>query len=160
MLNSELQVALQDILNVVIFENWLRFYFIEEQVNRDNPEELLFFIKIPAKSMIKIRELYPELSPLAEEMNNKPVNFQISRSSVLTYILNHLEGSKLSRGLAEKVISSKEFQVKLQLFNTWVQLYEEQLDHGFHPFQSWLTMFSEWRKSKAGQAVIQKMEGE
>ncbi len=63
---EEFRDAVEAVLRVVIFENWLRFYFI---VGKGEDERL--FLEIPEKSMNKIKNLYPQYLPLAEGLKNR-----------------------------------------------------------------------------------------
>lgn len=56
------------------------------------------------------------------------------------------------------VIDSRAFQVKNQLFNIWVQGYEEKLDQQFLEFGQWQLIFSEWLKSDSGREIRAKIE--
>ena len=53
---------------------------------------------------------------------------------------------------------SRAFQVKNQLFNIWVQGYEEKLDQQFLEFGQWQLIFSEWLKSDSGREIRAKIE--
>lgn len=132
------QKAVDEILRVIIFENWLRFYFIVE--GKDGEIKL----ELPEKTLAKIAGLYPGYLPLAESLNGKTLDFETSRQAILMHVLDHLDGQKLPRGLADTVLSSSTFQTKLQLFNAWVQMHEDQLDQGFLDFGMWLGLFEDW----------------
>ena len=148
---EKFQAAVAEVLKVVIFENWLRFYFIAG----DGDEDLR--IELPEKSVQKITELYPDLAPLAEKLNGKAIDLESSRAAVLTFILDFLDGRKLERGLAQSILSSSTFQTGLQLFNTWVQLHETQLDQHFLDFGTWLKLFREWEEGPGGQEVAARL---
>ncbi len=135
--------AVQKVLEVVMFENWLRFYFITEQP--DEPEKL--FLTVPEQGMKRMRELYPHLSPLAEELNGREIDFDTSRTAVCTYVLTALEGRTIRRDMASTVFDSATFQTEMQLFNTWVQAHEAQLDKNFLDFGAWRSLFAQWRAS-------------
>lgn len=157
---DEFKQGVNKILEVVMFENWLRFYFIVEKENpsgngeADSNAENSLRIEIPEKSMEKIKELYPDLWPIANNMNNKNVDFESSRSAVLTHVLDNVDGKQLARGMAQTVFSSSTFQTDTQLFHAWVQLHEDQLDHGFLDFGTWRRLFQEWKNSPAAKKLV------
>lgn len=159
------QKAVADILEAVIFENWLRFYFIKENAPQGSLNdsslsgEQILTIDIPEKSMAKIAELFPRMLPMAESMNHKPIDFETSRRAVLTFVLDNVDGKELPRGMAQTVFSSATFQAKLQLFNTWVQMHEEQLDGGFLDFGKWRGLFARWLESPVARELGQKLMG-
>lgn len=150
---EEFQKAVADILEVAMFENWLRFYFIKEEPG----DEQKLRIELPQKSAEKIKELYPALWPLAEAMANRPVDFETSRRAVLSFILDHLDGVSMPRDMPQKVFSSQTFQTRLQLFHAWAQMHEEQLDRGFLEFGAWRDLFNEWLRSKGARELAQKL---
>lgn len=145
------QKQVSDILQVAIFENWLRFYFIHE--TSDNELEL----QIPAKSMERIDEHYANLALLAHEMNNKPITFETSRDTVLKHILAHVDGTKMEKGTAQKVLQSATFQTRLQLFHIWEQMHEDQLDQGFIDFETWKNLFIKWLHSPGAMELEKKL---
>lgn len=157
---DEFKKGVSRILEVVMFENWLRFYFIVENENAIGSEdassnaETPLRIEIPEKSMEKIKELYPDLWPIANNMNNKSVDFESSRSAVLTHVLDNVDGKQLARGMAQTVFSSSTFQTDVQLFHAWVQIHEDQLDHGFLDFGSWRRLFQEWKDCPAAKKLV------
>lgn len=145
------QKAVSEVLKVVIFENWLRFYFISEE------DGGALKIELPEKSIQKISELYPDFAPLAQTLNGKPIDLETSRAAVLTYVLNNLDGKKLKKGDAQSILSSSTFQNGLLLFNTWVQAHENQLDQHFLDFGTWLKLFEEWRSGPGGKELQEKL---
>lgn len=147
-MSKEAQVfakAVQDILEAVMFENWLRFYFITEKP--ESPGSL--FIAIPEQGMKRIEELYPHMHSLAEEVNGKEITFETSRAALCTFVVTELDGKRIPRNMADMVFDSSTFQVEMQLFNTWVQGHEAQLDEGFLDFGMWRKLFAEWRAQEA-----------
>lgn len=139
--------AVQHILEAVMFENWLRFYFITEKPGDEEKEKL--FIAVPEQGMRRISELHTQLLPLAESLNGKEIDFETSRSAICTYVVTEVDGKRIPRNMADMVFASDTFQMETQLFNTWVQAHETQLDQGFLDFSAWKKMFAEWRQSDA-----------
>ena len=135
---EQFQNAVFQVLEAVMFENWLRFYFITEKPDAPaGPDgEAPLFLAVPEKGMERIKELYPHLLPLAEDMNGREVDFETSRRAVCTFVLDNLDGKSLPKDMTSTIFESATFQVQMQLFNAWVQMHESQLDQGFLEFAS------------------------
>lgn len=146
------QKAVADVLEAVMFENWLRFYFISE-VGPDGELK----IELPEKSLARIKEQYPGLYPMAAKLNGKMVDFEVSRKAVLDHIIEELEGKAFAKGYGRQILQSSAFQVRLQLFHTWEQLHEDQLDKGFAEFGAWKALFSKWLESPGAQELATKL---
>lgn len=142
---SPFAAAVQHVLEAVIFENWLRFYFISEKP--DQPEEL--FIAVPDQALQRIQELYPHLYPLVLQLNLQAIDFETSRRALCTYVVTELDGKKIPAEMGGKVFDSTTFQTEMHLFNTWVQAHEQQLDQSFMDFGMWRSLFAEWRTADA-----------
>ena len=162
---QEFREAVEQALEAVMFESWLRFYFIEEvppEAAKDDgeapeaPEERLV-IRVPEKGMARIGELYPALLPLAESMNGHEVDFETSRRAVCTFVLGHLDGKTMPRDMAAVVFGSSAFQIQLQLFHTWLSMHEDQLDQGFQEFGAWRTLFAQWRQTPGARELADKL---
>lgn len=149
------------LLEVVMFENWLRFYFIREvrEPGPDNREEAPpLAMELPDKALEKIKNLYPHLYPLARELNGKEIDFELSRKAVITYVMENLDGKKMPRGEAQRVLSSATFQTELQLFHNWVQIHESQLDQGFADFAAWQNLFGQWKESPGARELAENIK--
>lgn len=158
-LQEEFQSAVWLVLEAVMFENWLRFYFISEKP--DAPEgpdgEKPLFLAIPEKGMERIAELYPHLQPLALDMNGKELSFESSQRAVCSFVLDHVDGKTMPRDTAGTIFNSSTFQVQMQLFNAWVQMHEDQLDQGFVEFGAWRKLFNQWRESPGATELAGKL---
>lgn len=164
---NEFHKAVEEALEAVMFESWLRFYFIEELPAKDKGAEdkgadapeagERLAIKVPEKGMARIAELYPNLLPLAESMNGHEVDFETSRRAVCTFVLSHLDGKTMPQDMAPVVFGSASFQIALQLFHTWLQLHEAQLDQGFQEFGAWRTLFAQWRSTPGARELAEKL---
>lgn len=148
---DKFQKAVEDALEVVMFENWLRFYFIS------GDEESGLRLELPDKSLERIRELYPSLYPLADKMNGKAVDFEISRNSVLAHLAEEVEGRTIPKGELQKVLQSATFQARLELFHTWEQIHEDQLDQGFAEFGAWRKLFARWLETPGARELEEKL---
>ncbi len=150
------------IFEVVMFENWLRFYFIREDradSQKDANGHPALRIEVPAGGMEKIAADYPDLLPLAEAMNGRDVDFETSRRAVLMHVLNNLDNRTLPKGMAESVFSSSTFQLELHLFNAWEQLHESQLDRGFMDFKTWRELYEKWKEQPGTRELAAKIAG-
>ncbi len=141
------------VLEVIMFENWLRFYFISEKPLTDDG----LFLAIPEQGMERIKELYPHLLPLAEDMNGKELTFESSRTAVCTFVVTEVDGKMIPKNMSDLVFDSVTFQKEMHLFNTWVQAHESQLDEGFLDFGAWRNFFSQWRETEAVQSWAEQM---
>ena len=139
---EQFQNAVFQVLEAVMFENWLRFYFISEK---------------PEKGMERIKELYPHLLPLAEDMNGREVDFETSRRAVCTFVLDNLDGKSLPKDMTSTIFESATFQVQMQLFNAWVQMHESQLDQGFLEFGAWRKLFTQWRETPGAKELANRL---
>lgn len=156
---DQFQNSVFQVLEAVMFENWLRFYFITEKpgapAGPDGGTPL--FLAVPDKGMERIKDLYPHLLPLAQDMNAREVDFETSRRAVCTFVLEHLDGSHIPKDAASMIFESAAFQIQMQLFNTWVQMHESQLDQGFLEFGAWRKLFNQWRESPGARDLAQKL---
>ena len=140
-MSTAFQQAVQQILEVIMFENWLRFYFISE------PEGGSLALAVPEQGLTRIREQHPQLMPLLEELNGKNISFELSRQAVCAFVAAQLDGKTMPVNMADFVLDSSSFQLEMHLFNSWVQGHEEQLDKNFLDFSTWKRLFAEWRNS-------------
>ena len=144
------------IIESVMFENWLRFYFITSMTGEKDEEEHLFLL-IPEKAMQNIEKEYSDLLPMAQRLNNQELSFEVSQEAVSIYIAENIDGKIIPRDTAGSVIDSMAFQAQLQLFNTWIQLHQDQLEKGFVDFGTWRTLFAEWKNSGPGKELEEKI---
>ena len=68
-----------------------------------------------------------------------------------------MDGKIIARDSAGMIFNSSTFQVQMQLFNTWVQMHEDQLERGFTEFGAWRKLFEEWRQSPGARELAEKM---
>lgn len=147
---TEFGKAVESISEVMMFENWLRFYFIVEEGDK-------LFIRVPEQGQMRIRENHPTLFSLIEDMNDKEVTPEISRMAVCNFISSEIEANTVKAGMGGRVFDSQTFQFEMHLFGTWVQSHEEQLDKGFLDFNTWKTLFFEWKKSDKVREHIEQL---
>ncbi len=98
--HSGFQNQVNAVLEVVMFENWLRFYFIQQGADEDDLK-----IVLPAKTRDRIAELYPGLNPLAEKLDGRAIDFETSRNSVIDHIMKEIEGKSMPKGESAKIFN-------------------------------------------------------
>ena len=79
-LSDEMKGAMSTLLNAVIFEQWLRFSWIEED------EEGECCIQIPAETVSELVEDYPEYEGLIAQLNGTIVDADMACSLSLIHI--------------------------------------------------------------------------
>ena len=136
---SEFDQAVERIAQVVMFENWLRFYFIGEE------EDGKLLIRLPEKAMEQLKARYGAFYGLAERLNNREVDHQTSINEVCLFVASEIDGRSLSEQIISQVFDSSRFQTELQLFSAWVQAHEEKLDANFMEFNDWLKQYDLWK---------------
>ena len=138
---SEFDQAVERIAQVVMFENWLRFYFIGEE------EGGKLLIRLPEKAMEQLKARYGAFYGLAERLNNREVDHQTSINEVCLFVASEIDGRGLSEQMISRVFDSSQFQAELQLFGAWVQAHEEKLDENFMEFSDWLKQYTAWKQT-------------
>lgn len=150
---DQLQEALKDVSEVLMFENWLRFYFIVEEKDK-------LFLRVPEKARDLIREKHEHLAGLVELLNDEEMDYQKSYESVCGFVASHLDGSKHQPGVCEGVLNSKAFKMEMQLFNLWVQAHEDQLDSTFVDFETWTQLFWDWKRSDEVKEYLKEFKSQ
>ncbi len=140
------------VLEVVMFENWLRFYFIHAEENNEK-----LYIQVPEQAIERIKSLYPGFYPMLDKINGKEITFETSQAAVCEHVLTELDGKTIPKDSSGTIFDSTTFQVELQLFNTFIQTHEAQLDEGFMEFGAWQNFFSQWRQTDGVKEVALKM---
>lgn len=138
--------AVDAALGAVMFENWLRFYFIRETGGQPT-------LQVPESGMRLIAERYPDFLSLAEMVNGRKVEFDTSRRAVCQFAIEAIDrlaaenGSETDGDPAGAVFESHDFQTRLQRFNTWLSGSQGRLDERFLEFGRWRDMFAVWEAS-------------
>ncbi len=151
--------AVNRMMDAIIFENWLRFYFLSEEGAKDNEEQKLM-IAIPEKAMGQIAQRYGSLREMAEALNGREATMDNSRSAVVNFVKREVEGTFVPVGGLAACFDSKAFQNTLHLFNAWIQAAEDMLDAQFYDFDQWRDLFASYKDSEAGQKLMQQMEAD
>ena len=74
-MDADFDAAVARITEVVMFENWLRFYFIDE-------EDDTLVLKLPEKALEQIQKRYGNLPDPADRLNARAVDHQPSMNEV------------------------------------------------------------------------------
>lgn len=149
-MTSDLEAAVGRVAEVVMFENWLRFYFIAEEDDK-------LFIRLPEKAMEQIKQRYSTFYDLAEILNNEEIDHQRSLKAVSMFIAGGFDGRSLPDSVVAEVFDSPKFQLELQLFSNWVQNHEEKLDARFMEFSEWRTAFILWKETDEVQSYARRL---
>ena len=132
------QNDLQHAVDLVFFEQWLRFYFIVEEDGK-------LFIRVPGHEMETARLFYPQLYPVADALNNCEIDHQ----SAMNAMCENLLGGPFAMSGQQwaKVLSGEDFKLTLQLMSFWVQAEEDGLGGEAMSFHAWRERFKAWRES-------------
>lgn len=139
-MKAEIEAAVGRVAEVVMFENWLRFYFISEEDGR-------LLIRLPEKAMEQLKQRYKNFYDLAEMLNNEEIDHQHSLKAVCMFVSGGFDGRPLPDAVVSGVFDSPQFQLELQLFSNWVQNHEEKLDERFMEFSEWRKAFALWKET-------------
>lgn len=130
-------------LEAIIFENWLRFYFIEENPEQECKDGEEFYYKIPHDRLEAIKRLYPDKHALSESLNGKAINFQNSRNAIIQHLLLDENGAPATEA-PEEAFADADLDKRLHLFYVWLDLHEIQLDADFLEYGQWLELYRDW----------------
>ena len=149
--------ALNDMARVFHFEFWLRYYFIQEKDGN-------LFIELSEEQATQMQAKFPDFWELVETVQGRPLSPELSQQSVVEFLQVNFEGKKYPANTVLKVLDSKDFSVEMYLFNTWVDLHEEQLMQKIFGFDYWMHVYDEWKTTEKGQQLSQsiklQMQGE
>ncbi|MDL2290550.1 hypothetical protein LJC09_00385 [Desulfovibrio sp. OttesenSCG-928-F20] len=140
-MTSELKQAVTRIAEVIMFENWLRFYFIAEE------EGGTLRLLLPEKAMLQIKERYADFHDLALHLNGHEIDAQTSMKEICLFVSGDFNGRPLPEYVLAQVFDNPDFQAEMQLFSYWVQVHEQQLDAAFMEFSVWREQYEQWKKS-------------
>lgn len=149
-MDADFDTAVNRVIEVVMFENWLRFYFLTEEDNK-------FVIRLPKKAMEQLESNYGTLFDLADRLNSREVDHKTSMAEVCLFVANDFSTKALPEELISRIFDSLHFQMELQLFSSWIQSHEEQLDQNFMDFAKWQKGYQEWRNTDEVQKYSKKL---
>lgn len=133
------KTAVKDIAEVVIFENWLRYYFVAEE----GDEKLS--LKVPEETMAEIKDKHEHLYPVAEKLNNEEIDYLRSQEVVCSFVARQFDGRKYNTGTIPRAFDSSDLKVELHLFGLWQEAHQERLDAESLNFEDFFEFYSNWR---------------
>lgn len=142
--------ACAEMVKVFHFEFWLRYYFIEE---RDGG----LYIALTEEQAKQMQAQFPDFWELVERVQNQPLSPELSQQAVVEHLQLNYDGKVLPANSITNLLDSKEFSTEMYLFDTWLNLHEEQLMQKIYGFDYWMHAYSEWKNSDKGQQVAQSL---
>lgn len=130
--------AVKDALEAFQFDQWIRFYFIQEK-----GDEL--WVEIPEEVLASLKEENDHLHRYADMVNNAVTDYQRSQENVCSYIAARLDGQKYERTVLPQVFDNATFKVEMYMFNVWIKMHESHLDEEYMDFNAWMEMFEGWK---------------
>jgi hypothetical protein len=140
--------AFDRVVEVVMFENWLRFYFLAEEGEK-------LFLRLPEKAMAQLKNRYAEFYGLAEYLQDTEISHEASVKAVCLFVSDGPGAIALPESRVAEVFDSSRFHLELQLFGSWVQGHEEQLDERFLEFSQWRELYARWKDTDEVRAYAQ-----
>jgi hypothetical protein len=147
---KDIRKAPEDVLDIVQFEHWLRFYFVKEV---DEGLEL----RVPEEEAERIEKELPKMFGLLELLNNRKIDQQICTETVCSFIAARLDGEKYPEGTVERVFDGKKFKLEMYLFNLWNRTHEAKLDQEYLFYTQWRQMFDQWKQTDEVKQYIAKL---
>ncbi len=139
------------VFRVFQFEYWLRFYFVEEE-----GKKLTF--NFEEKFLDDLKESYGELAELALRLNGQYLSPELSRRVIVEFLQEHFEKPESKRDIVAPILDSSSFLKKIQLFNVWLNLFEEKLEEEVLPFEVWVANFHKWQESEQAQKILYSLQ--
>lgn len=142
---------LRHAVELVFFEQWLRFYFIAEEDGK-------LYIRMPDDELQKARELYPDLTTVAEALNNREIDHQAAMEALCEGMMNGpyaLTGEQWA-----EILAGRDFRLTLELLSFWVQAEEKGLDEQTLAFHDWKHRFDAWCDSPNIREYVDRVRGE
>ncbi|WP_029897428.1 hypothetical protein [Desulfohalovibrio reitneri] len=147
---SKARQATEDVLEIMRFEHWVRFYYVKERDEK-------LFIEVPDEKVEDIRSRRQEFAELVDMVNNEEIDQQKSQENLCSFIASRLDGRKYKEGMVEQVMNSNTFKLESYLFGLWNQTHEALLDDEPVDFDEWERMYKEWRKSEEVANYVSKL---
>lgn len=110
-------------LEALHYEQWLRFYFLED-APASEAGETAAAITVPEAAAARSRREEPQLSGILEGLRGREVSMERSRSVIFHYLaaaadMAH-DGTELTQAVA-KLAEDADFRRSIDLFQSWVQ---------------------------------------
>ncbi len=148
-MQNDFKQVLKEVTDVCKFEHWLRFYFTQEK------DENLF-LDIPENIVEHIKKEYPNLSGLADKINQEIITPEKSQNWIIGFISQNLDRKKYddNPSLIPRILNSKSFEVEITAFHLWVNAHEDQLEEKVMDFKEWMELFEAWKRTERGQDIL------
>ena len=150
MSSIDLKQALEDAMEVITFETWVRHYFL---VQRDGK----LFVDIPEDVMADVQSKHPHVAGLAAVMNKDFIDQEISQRTVCSFIAARLDGTRYEANLMSHVFDHRNFKIESYVFNVWLRMHEQFLDEERKSFEEWREMYENWRKMEQVAEYVAKL---
>ena len=128
-LSDDMRRAMSSLLDAVIFEQWVRFSWIDEDKYGD------FCILVPEPTVQELAEDYPQYKELLAQLNGTIVDPEMACSAVLGYAQATLGEYSMP------VLEHPEFQNMVGRFHQWLNDNVEMLDQEPQNFDQWCNLF-------------------
>lgn len=128
-LSDEMKGAMSALLDAVIFEQWVRFSWIEEDADGD------FCVQIPEDTVRELEKDYPDYAPLVAQLNGTVVDATMACSAVLGYARAAFGEQSLA------ALERPEFQSMVGRFHQWLHDNVDELEQKPLNFDQWCGLF-------------------
>jgi hypothetical protein len=161
LMTQPISKAIHDVVEAMMFESWLRFYFVEEDAPAEGAAEgsqaggdKVLFVRLPAEEAERIRAEHDQLWRLAEAMSDGPVDYATSLTRICSFVSSAYDGIKYPVGTVGEVFNSRDFQLEVYLFNLWLSGHEHVFEAERLSFADWRRIFAEWKSSPEVQRYL------
>lgn len=145
-MNSSSDLYAEKILEAAFFENWLRFYFLQESPHGETiSDEGKVYYKIPPEAIIQIKAESPQYLPMAEYLNGKPALHDTSIEAIKSVVP---APDDYATQVEEIKPEAEKLESGLEEIHTWLQISAKMLDCRAFSFLEWLELFNKWKKNK------------
>ncbi len=127
--SDEMKQAMSVLVDAVIFEQWLRFSWIEEDEEGD------FCVQIPEATVKELEADYPQYKGLIAQLNGTIVDADMACSAILGYAHATLGEHSMA------VLDHADFQNMVGNFHQWLNDNVEMLDQEPKNFDQWCDLF-------------------
>ena len=129
--------AVKDALEIFQFDQWIRFYFVEEKDEK-------LWIRIPEDILAGLKETHPSFHSFADLVNDAVTDYKRSQENVCSFVAARLDGQKYEATVLPQVFDDATFKVEMYMFNVWLKMHEAFLDEEYKDFEGWMEMFEGW----------------
>ncbi len=150
MQNKAFLRALEDVSEVFMFDQWLRFYFIHE-------EDKKLIVKVPKEVGDQVEKDFPVMKGLLDMFNNEEIDQQKSTNNVCAFIGARFDGTKYTGKIIPKVFDSKNFKIDTYLFSLWMKGHETYLESEVMTFGDWKELYAGWKDQDEVKDYISRL---